>query len=101
LRARGFDDKWIIWITDLLTSNQTYININGIPSPYFKCKKEIKQGDPISLFLFNIVADTLTKILSKGKELGYLEGLGNFNGNNIINLNFIDDTLMFLKQILK
>jgi hypothetical protein len=43
------------------------------------------------------VAHALSKIVAKGKKIGYLEGLGSFNGNNIINLNFTDNTLIFLK----
>jgi Reverse transcriptase (RNA-dependent DNA polymerase) len=80
---------------------QTCLNINDVLIPYFKCKKGLKQGDPISPFLFNLVADSLSKFLSQAKELGYLKGLRNFNGTNIINLNFVDDTLIFLKADFK
>jgi hypothetical protein len=35
--------------------------------------------------------------LNRSKEYGYLKGLGNFNNQNIINLNYIYDTLLFLR----
>jgi Reverse transcriptase (RNA-dependent DNA polymerase) len=96
LKARGFCKKWTDWIMNLLVSGQTSLNINGYITPYFKCKKGLRQGDPLSPFLFNLVADTLSTILSRAKTLGYITGLGNFEGNNLINLNFADDTLIFL-----
>jgi Reverse transcriptase (RNA-dependent DNA polymerase) len=36
-------------------------------------------------------------MLNKAKQGGYLKGLGNFNNNNLINLNYADDTLIFLQ----
>jgi hypothetical protein len=47
--------------------------------------------------MFNIISDSLIKILEKGKIHGYLERLGNFANKNIISLNFANDTLLFLK----
>jgi Reverse transcriptase (RNA-dependent DNA polymerase) len=83
---------------NLLTSDQTNITINGQQTTYFMCKRGLIQGDPLSLYLFNLDADTLAKILNKAKEHGYIKGLGNFNNNNnMINLNFADDTLIFLQ----
>lgn len=78
LKARGFGDKWIQWIKEILESGQTFLNINGQLSPYFKCKKGLRQGDPLSPFLFNLVADALSRILQKTMNAGYLLGLGDF-----------------------
>jgi Reverse transcriptase (RNA-dependent DNA polymerase) len=57
----------------------------------------LRQGDPLSPFIFNLVADTLSKILIKRQLEGYIQGLGNFNYFNIIHLQFADDILFFLK----
>jgi hypothetical protein len=42
------------------------------------------------------VVDTLSKMITKAKSQGYIKGLGSFAGNSPINLNFADDTLIFL-----
>jgi hypothetical protein len=42
------------------------------------------------------VVDTLSKMITKAKQHGYIKGLGNFEGDNLVNLNFADDTLIFL-----
>jgi hypothetical protein len=49
-----------------------------------------------SSFLFNLVVDTLSKKLYKTKSLGYIKNLKNFEGDNIINFNFADDTFIIL-----
>lgn len=36
--------------------------------------KGLKQGDPLSHFLFTIVIDVLSKMILKAKESGILEG---------------------------
>jgi hypothetical protein len=81
----------------LLTSGETSLTINGYTISYFKCKKKgLRHEDPSSLFLFNLVANILLKILNEAKNSGYIKGLDNFEGDNLINLNFTYDTLIFL-----
>jgi hypothetical protein len=43
---------------------------NGEESPTFKTGKGLRQGDPLSPLLFNIVADVLTKMLDKAARKG-------------------------------
>jgi hypothetical protein len=40
-------------------------NINGI---YFKSGRGVRQGDPLSSFLFNIAANTLAKMISLAQK---------------------------------
>ena len=51
------------------------ININGEVDGYFKTQKGLRQGDPISPLLFNLVADALSEMLTLAKEAGHLEGV--------------------------
>jgi retron-type reverse transcriptase len=81
---------------DILQSSQTSILINDEQTPYFKCKRGLRQGDLLSPLLFNLAVHSLDKILNKAKHESYLQGLGNFHNQNIINLNYADDTLLFL-----
>jgi hypothetical protein len=48
-----------------------------------------------------LIVDTLSKILTKAKDHGYIKGLGNFEETSLINLNFTDDTLIFLQTNFK
>lgn len=48
--------KWIIWCVQTVSIS---IMINGSPYEPFKLKKGIRQGDPISPFLFTIISESL------------------------------------------
>jgi hypothetical protein len=59
LQARGFHQTWINWILHLLQSSRSAILVNGCPGPWISVKRGLRQGDPLSPFLFLIVADVL------------------------------------------
>jgi hypothetical protein len=94
---KRFGDKLISWIIHILQSSQINILINGHQIPYFKCKKDLDRETPYLPFSFNLAVNTLAKILNKAKHEGHLKCLGNFNNQNIINLNYVYDTLLFLQ----
>ena len=60
LRLKGFSSKWIEWIKSFISGGSVAINVNDEIGPYFQTKKGLRQGDPLSPILFNIVADMLT-----------------------------------------
>lgn len=51
------------------------IRINGENSNYFKPGKGLRQGDPLSPLLFNLVADVMTKMLMKASANDLISGL--------------------------
>lgn len=98
LHARGFGPLFQLWIKDTLQGARTCVSFNGETRSYFSCKRGLRQGDPMSPFLFDLVADALHKLLSNAQLMGIIKGLGNFpNSSKILNLHFADDTLLFLE----
>ncbi|XXG72211.1 hypothetical protein AAC387_Pa07g1359 [Persea americana] len=56
----------------------------------------IRQGDPLSPFLFTIVVEALSLLLLKAKELGIISGFEiGHNGETITHLQFANDTILF------
>ncbi|KAK9157887.1 hypothetical protein Scep_004461 [Stephania cephalantha] len=51
------------------------ILFNGRPRGKFRDGRDLRQGDPLSLFLFIIVADVMGRMIDKAKEIGLVEGL--------------------------
>jgi hypothetical protein len=51
------------------------IRLNDETSFYFKHGKGLRQGDPLSPLLFNLVVDVFTRMLSKVANKGYITGL--------------------------
>ncbi len=97
LQKKGFDDKWIKWIKSATIDGRVAININGEIDQYFKTFRGVRQGDPLSPLLFNIVADALSEILLKAKEAGHLEGLvPHLVQGGLTHLQYADDTILFM-----
>jgi hypothetical protein len=75
LRMKGFDPKWCQWIQNFVSRVSVGIRVNDDIGHYFKTQKGVRQGDPLSPILFNIVADMLAIIINRAKEDGQVDGL--------------------------
>jgi hypothetical protein len=84
----GFDPTWIKWMKSILWGSHSVVLVNGTSGIYFACRRGVRQGDPISFYLFLLAAEGLNKILFKEVALGHFEGLGPliFNSQKILNL---------------
>ena len=65
LHSRGFGPKWIAWIKSTLINSTFSVRINDTTGPYFVGGKGLKQGDPHSHVLFNLVLMFLPKFSRK------------------------------------
>ncbi|GJR03801.1 RNA-directed DNA polymerase, eukaryota, reverse transcriptase zinc-binding domain protein [Tanacetum coccineum] len=59
LKSFGFGDTWRSWISSCLKSAKRSVLVNGSPTSEFQFHKGLKQGDPLSLFLFIMVMESL------------------------------------------
>jgi len=66
-------DKWIDWTHRVLASRSSSILLNGVPGSHFHCKRDVKQGDPLSPLLFVLAADLLQCIVNEGFQDGLFE----------------------------
>ena len=73
------------------------IKINDHLRPYFQTKKGLRQGDPLSSIMFNIVADMLAIILNRAKQEGLIRGIiPHLIDDGLSILQYADDTIIFL-----
>ena len=62
----------------------------------------LRQGDPLSLYLFIICAEGLSSLLRKHERAGLVHGVRVVRGAPIMNhLFFADDCFFFLRQMYK
>nr|GEU56850.1 RNA-directed DNA polymerase, eukaryota [Tanacetum cinerariifolium] len=71
LKKFGFGDHWCHWIQSCLSSSRGSILVNESPTFEFQFHKGLKQGDPLSHFLFILVMESLhlsfQKVVNAGK----------------------------------
>ena len=72
----------------LVMSGRTAVNINGEVGPYFLTGQGVRQEDPISSFIFNLVVDALASILDLAKRAGHIRGIC-LLGNAVISKKFL------------
>jgi hypothetical protein len=68
----------------------------------FKQKKGLRQGDPLSSFLFNIVVDMLAILINRAKSEGHInEVVPHLVDDGLSILQYADDTIIFLDRDLE
>ncbi|GJX16064.1 putative RNA-directed DNA polymerase, eukaryota, reverse transcriptase zinc-binding domain protein [Tanacetum coccineum] len=92
----GFGLKWRSWIHGCLCNARSSVLVNGSPTTEFELFRGIRQGDPLSLFLFILAMEGLHALTCKAKELGLFKG-ATFGHDNISisHLKYADDVIFF------
>ncbi|VVA41200.1 PREDICTED: RNA-directed DNA polymerase, partial [Prunus dulcis] len=99
LIRKGFGDRWRSWIRGCLETANFSVMINGRPRGKFRASRGLRQGDPLSPFLFTLVMDVLSRIMEKAQDADEFHGLSPGNGMvEISHLQFADDTIFFIED---
>jgi amino acid transporter len=75
MRKLGFHSSWLNWIKLCISSSSFSILINGNPFGLFFPKRGLRQGDPLSPFLFILGSKVLSHLLFREEAVGNLKGL--------------------------
>lgn len=96
LIAKGYGDKWRRWIKGFISTTNFSIIINGKPRGKIKATRGLRQGDPLSLFLFIIIMDCFSRLMAKAVEENYIKGYSvGYIDQQLHHLPFADDTILF------
>ena len=98
LQQRGFSHRWREWLSLLFKSSHSSVMLNGRPGNRISHARGLRQGDPLSPYLFIIAIDTLQRILDTATEDGVLSPLRGRYANLRLSL-YADDAVIFLNPV--
>jgi hypothetical protein len=75
------------------------IKVNDQLGKYFQTRKGLRQGDPLSPILLNIVVDMLSILIARDKDDGQIEWvIPHLIQNGLSILQYMEDTVLFLSH---
>ena len=75
MRRLGFAEQWINLVMMCVRTANYVILLNGNPVGRFYPTWGIRQGDPISSYMFLLCAKALSNLMTQAKEKGLITGV--------------------------
>ena len=104
LQRCGFQPRWQRWILFCISTVHFSVLINGSPCGFFSSSRGLRQGDPLSPFLFVLVMEAMSRMLGRVASVGLLSGfsVGGATGVpvEVSHLFFADDSLIMCEASL-
>lgn len=95
----GFHAIWITWIMECVTTVSYSFLINGAAQGWVTPSRGLRQGDPLSPYLFILFTEVFSGLCRNAQEKGELIGVKVAQNCPAINhLLFTDDTMFFLRS---
>uniref|UniRef100_A0A2N9J3H3 Reverse transcriptase domain-containing protein n=1 Tax=Fagus sylvatica TaxID=28930 RepID=A0A2N9J3H3_FAGSY len=97
LLAVGCPANFVNWIRECITTPRFSIALNGSLVGYFKGGKGLRQGDPLSPYLFVMAMEVFTKLLSaRVRAYPQFQFHPHCKNQHITHLCFADDLMLFV-----
>jgi hypothetical protein len=98
MQRLGFSYRWVDWIMSCVTSVRYKVKFNGNLLDSFSPSRGLRQGDPLSPFLFLFVADGLSALLQHEVANNTIDPVIICrHAPGVSHLLFADDSLLFFK----
>lgn len=97
LRTIGFPNKVVQWIMECVTTTRFSVMINGELNGFFPGGRGLRQGDPMSPYLFVLAMEAFSGLMNSMVSEGKLKFHWKCDKEKISHLCFADDLLIFCK----
>jgi hypothetical protein len=96
MKKMNFPTLWRKWMSECVGTTTTSVLVNGSPTDEFCIERGLRQGDPLSPFLFLLAAEGFNVLMMAMVEAGLFQGYKVGRGNDMClsHLQFADDTLI-------
>ncbi|XP_024199817.1 uncharacterized protein LOC112203016 [Rosa chinensis] len=96
LKKLGFGQQWIDTVMLCVTSVTYSILVHGEPTPQIIPSRGIRQGDPLSPYLFILCSEGLSALISKAVSTNVIQGITMCpRAPTLHHLLFADDSILF------
>ncbi|XP_026398930.1 uncharacterized protein LOC113294768 [Papaver somniferum] len=94
----GFSTQWCNLIMQCVSTTNLAIMLNGVPCEFFKPSRGLRQGDPLSPYLFILCMEVLSRTLIDAENKGKIHGIKIEKKAHVVShLLFADDCIIFCK----
>nr|CAA66812.1 non-ltr retrotransposon reverse transcriptase-like protein [Arabidopsis thaliana] len=94
-RALAVPEKFVCWINQCISTPYFSVMVNGSSSGFFKSNKGLRQGDPLSPYLFVLAMEVFSSLLKARFDAGYIQYHPKTADLSISHLMFADDVMVF------
>ncbi|XP_026416530.1 uncharacterized protein LOC113311963 [Papaver somniferum] len=100
LTEMGMSNQWVKLINQCVPIVSYSVLLNGSPTGFFQPERGLKQGDPLSPYLYIICSEALSSYTYSLQKKGILEGIKVCkDAPEMTHFLFADDSLLFSKAI--
>lgn len=94
----GFSSQWCNLVNQCISTVSASVLLNWVPCEQFSPSKGLRQGDPLSPYLFIIRMEMLSRAISNAEERNLIHGIKfGPTAPSISHLLFSEDLLIFSK----
>jgi hypothetical protein len=98
VKLLGFTDRWVSLVMKCVSTVSYSILVNGVLTETILLTRGIRQGDPLSPYLFLLCPECLSSMLVNAERDGKISGIPiAANGFRLSHLFFADDSLLFCR----